>query len=166
MGRIVLFFVGICIIMIYPVYVLMNQKIEKNIKINKKISIFTINKGFFKKYDINLSKKGSFTKLDIYKNYYLADDLNITDLIKKEDYFAKKAKYQKPYLYADFFTYKNDDYILNALKARYNSDTKVFDGKTFFLKGKTYKAKGKSFIVYKNKNIKAFYPIFDLKVKE
>ncbi len=166
MGRITIFFIIVGLIMVYPIYVLMNQKVIKYSKINKNISLFTIYNGTFNKYDINLSKKGTFSRLDIYKNYYLANELNITNIIKNENYFAKKAKYQKPFLYADFFIYKNSDYILKTIKAKYNSNTKIFEGKKFNLIGKTYKAKGKSFIIYKNKNIKAKYPIFDLKVKE
>ncbi len=166
MGRIIFFFFIVGLIMIYPVYVLMNQKVIKNSKINKNISLYTILNGTFSKYDENLSKNGNFLKLNVYKKYYLAYDLNITDIIKKENYFAKKAKYQKPFLYADFFIYKNSDYVLKTIKARYNSNTKIFEGKKFNLIGKTYKARGKSFIIYKNKNIKATYPIFDLKVKE
>lgn len=166
MGRIALFFITIGLITVYPVYVLMNQKIIKNSKINKHISLFTVINGYFDKYDENLSKKGRFSKLDVYKDYYLSYELNVTDIIKKENYSAKKAKYKKPFLYADFFVYKNSDYLLKTHKARYNSNTKKFDGEEFNLIGKTYKAKGKSFIIYKNKNIKAKYPIFDLKVKE
>jgi len=166
MGRIIIFFIGIVLVMIYPVIELLNQKVPENKKITGKISLYTIYNGKFKKYDVNLTKKGSFERLDIFKTYYLANNLFISDIKKNEDYSAKKAKYQKPFLYAQYFTYKNKDYILKTIKARYNSNTKVFWGDEFNLTGKTYKAKGKSFVIDKNRNIQATYPVFDLKVKK
>ncbi len=166
MGKIVSFFIIFLIVMIYPVYVLKNQKAVKNAGTIQNISIITIYNGIFNIYDVNLSKKGFFKQLNIYKNYYLSDDLNVTDVIKKDNYFAKKAKYQKPYLYADYFIYKTGNYQLHSLKARYNTITKNFSGDIFDLKGANYKARGKSFLVDNKKDIKAAYPVFDIKVKK
>ena len=164
MGRISIFFFVLVAIMIYPIYVLTHQKINKNKRVNYSISLYTIFNGKFKKYDTNLTEIGSFTRLDVFKNYYLAKNLNVINLVKKENFFAKRAKYKRPYLYADFFIYKNQNYVLNSKKARYNFNTKVFDGKVFKLRGKTYKVKGKSFLVDKERNIRATDTVFDLKV--
>ncbi len=166
MGKIILFFIFLILAMLFPIYEYSLQKPAKKIKVPKNIAIADIYKGKFRTYDNNLTKTGYFNSLSIYKKYYLGNNIFVNDVIKKEHYSAKKAKFENSVVYADIFHYQNNSYILDTLKAVYSLKTKIFKGSKFFLRGKDFNTTGIRFLIDKNKNIIADNTIFDLKVNK
>ena len=166
MGKLAVFFIILALVLIYPIYEIANEKEIKYSKTPKNLSLVTIKNGHFFKYETNLTKSGNFKKLDIYKKYYEALDLNITDLEKNETFNAKKAKYISDILYAYDFFYHNNEYNFTSDFVEYNTKLKNFKGNKFLLLGKTFKVVGEKFFIDKYRNIKAYKPIFDLKVKK
>jgi len=166
MAKIILFFVFLILAMVFPIYEYFLQKPVKKIKISKNIAIANIYKGKFRTYDGNLTKTGYFNFLNVYKKYYLADNLYVNDVIKKEHYSAKTAKFENSVVYANMFFYQNSDYNLDTLKATYFLKGKIFTGGKFILRGKDFNTTGSKFLVDKNKNITAFNTIFNLKVNK
>lgn len=166
MGKIAAFFLFLIFAMMFPVYEYFLQKPVKKIKEVKNMPLVNIYNGKFATYDNNLSKTGYFSSLNVYKKYYLGQNLFVNDLIKKEFYKAKKAKLEDSVMYAYNFFYKNENYSLNTLKAIYFLKKKIFKGSKFFLKGKDFNSSGENFLVDKNKNITAYETIFNLKVNQ
>ncbi len=166
MGKITLFFIFLIAAMLFPIYEYFLQKPVKKIKMSKNIAIANIYKGRFRTYDNNLTKIGHFDSLNIYKTYYLADNLYVNDVIKKEHYSSKKAKFENSVVYANIFYYQNSNYSLDTLKAIYFLKIKLFKGGKFFLRGKDFNTTGVRFLIDKNKNIIADNTIFNLKVNK
>jgi len=166
MAKIVIFFIFLIGAMLFPIYEYFSQKPIKKVKITKNIAIANIYKGKFASYDKNLTKTGYFDMLSVYKKYYIGDDIYVNDLIKKEHYSAKKAKFENSMLYANVFHYKNNAYMLDASNVVYSLKKKFFKGGKFFLKGNDFNTTGNDFLIDKNKNITANNTIFNLKVKQ
>jgi len=166
MGKITLFFLILIIVLVYPIYEIMTEKVIKHSKIPQNLTLVTIEKGNFDKYDINISKKGSFNKLYVYKNYYDVRDLKIYDYEKKETFFSKKTKLLADFFYGYDFFYKNNEYNFTSDFVEYNVKSKTFKGNKFTLQAKSFKAKGTKFFIDSHRNIRAYNPIFDLKVNE
>ena len=166
MGKITLFFIFLIAAMFFPVYEYFLQKPVKKINVSKNIAIANIYKGKFRTYDNNLTKTGYFDSLNVYKRYYLANNLYVNDIIKKEHYSSKKVKFENSVVYANIFYYQNSDYSLDTLKAVYSLKTKIFKGDKFFLRGKDFNTTGSRFLIDKNKDIMAFNTIFNLKVNK
>ena len=166
MGKLIIFSILLMAVLVYPIYEIVNEKEIKYSKIPKNLSLVTIKKGDFFKYDKVLLQKGSFETLDVYKKYYKVFNIIIDNLEKNETFKAKKAKYKKNILYAYNFFYHNNEYNFTSDFVIYNTKSKIIKGKKFFLIGKTFKAKGINFLIDKNRNIIAYKPIFDLKVNK
>lgn len=166
MGKLVFLAVLLILILVFPVYENFQIKLNNTTKVQNKIPLAKIINGKFYIYDINLSKKGTFNSLDIFQNFYIAKDLNISDLIKQEKFFAKKAILKNKLLYAFIFKYENNKYAFNSNYVVYNLKTKNIHGKRFFLYSSDYNASGYSFFVDKQRDIKAKNISFDLKVNK
>jgi len=166
MGKLIIFSILLVAVLIYPIYEIVNEKEVKYLKVPKNLSLVTIKKGDFFKYDKVLLQKGSFETLDVYKKYYKVFNIIIDNLEKNETFKAKKAKYKKNILYAYNFFYHNNEYNFTSDFVIYNTKSKIIKGNKFFLVGKTFKAKGINFLIDKNRNITAYKPIFDLKVNK
>ncbi len=166
MGKIALLGIFLIAVLIFPVYE--NSKIyipsKKNIK--NKIAIANMKNGVFEIYETNLSKKGKFEILDIFDKSYVAKNLDIKDILKKENYFAKKAIFRNKILKAYFFKYNSPKYDFVSDFVVYNLKTKNIRGNKFFLYSDEYNATGINFFVDKKRNIKANNISFNLKVKE
>ena len=166
MGKLILLGLFLIAVLIFPVYENSKIYMPANKYIKNKIAIANMKKGFFEIYEINLTKKGKFDNLDIFKKSYIAKNLIIEDILKKERYFAKKAILQNKILKAYVFKYDSPNYSFNSDFVVYNLKTKSIKGKKFFLYSDEYNATGRNFFVDKKRNIKANNISFNLKVKE
>ena len=166
MGKLIIFSILLIAVLVYPIYEIVNEKEIKYSKIPKNLSLVTIQKGDFFKYNKVLLQKGSFEKLDVYKKYYKAFSIIINNLEKNETFKAQKAKFIGNFLYAYDFFYRNNEYNFTSDFVTYNTKSKDIKGNKFFLIGKTFKVKGINFLIDKNRNITAYKPIFDLKVNK
>jgi len=166
MVKLILLGIFLTAVLIFPVYE--NSKIytpvEKNIK--NKIAIANMKNGVFYVYETNLTKRGNFDTLDIFEKKYVAKDLNIEDIVKNENYFAKKAVLKNKILKAIFFKYNSMKYSFESGFVVYNLKTKNINGKKFFLYSDEYNATGKNFFVDEKRNIKAESISFNLKVNQ
>ena len=164
MGKIALFFIFILIIIAYPMLLSYNYKpfLEKNIK-NPEI---VINKGDFYIYSLIVEKKGNFNEFYLDKNNYVALDLYVKDLIKNEEYKAKKTIFKKNLTKATNFWYKNTEIELITNRAIYYKNKNLLKGKRFKLYATNFIGFGDEFLVDKNKKIKAKNIVYYLKVKE
>ena len=166
MGKLILLSLFLIAVLIFPVYENSKIYMPANKYIKNKIAIANMKKGFFEIYEINLTKKGKFDNLDIFKKSYIAKNLIIEDILKKERYFAKKAILKNKILKAYVFKYDSPNYSFNSDFVVYNLKTKNIKGKKFFLYSDEYNATGRNFFVDKKRNIKANNISFNLKVKE
>ncbi len=166
MGKLILLGLFLIAVLIFPVYENSKIYMPANKYIKNKIAIANMKKGFFEIYEINLTKKGKFDNLDIFKKSYIAKNLIIEDILKKERYFAKKAILKNKILKAYVFKYDSPNYSFNSDFVVYNLKTKNIKGKKFFLYSDEYNATGRNFFVDKKRNIKANNISFNLKVKE
>lgn len=164
MGKIVLFFIFILIIIVYPMLISYNYKpsLEKNIKKPE----IVIDKGDFYIYSKILEKKGNFNKFYLEKNSYIALDLYVKDLIKKEEYKGKKTIFKDNLVKAKDVWYKNNEIELITNNAVYNKTKKLLRGGKFKLYATNFRGFGDEFLIDKNKKIDAKNIIYYLKVKE
>ena len=164
MGRIALFFVFILIIIVYPMLISYNYKpsLEKNIKKPEVI----INKGNFYMYSKVLEKKGKFNKFYLEASSYIILDLYVKDLIKKEDYKAKKTIFENNLIKAKDVWYKNSEIELITNNAVYDKTKKLLKGEKFKLYATNFRGFGDEFLVDESKKIDAKNIIYYLKVKE
>ena len=163
MGKIALFFIFILIIIVYPILLSYNYKpfLEKNFK---KPGI-VIHKGDFYIYSPFLEKKGNFNKFYLEKSY-IALDLYVKDLIKKEEYKAKKTIFKNNLTKAEDVWYKNSEIELITNNAIYDKTKKFLKGKKFKLYATNFRGFGDEFLIDKNKKITAKNIVYYLKVKE
>jgi len=166
MGKLVVFFILLAAVLIYPIYEIANEQEIKSSKIPKNMSLVTIQKGNFFKYNQKLVQKGAFERLDVYKRYYKSFNIIINNLEKNEIFKAKKAKFMGNILYANDFFYHNREYNFTSDLVAYNTKSKIIKGNKFFLVSESFKARGMNFLIDKNRNIIAYKPIFDLKVNK
>ena len=164
MGKIALFFIFILIIIVYPMLISYNYEpsLEKNIKKPEII----INKGNFYIYSKILEKKGKFNKFYLEKNRYIALNLYVKDLIKKEEFKAKKTTFENNLIKAKEAWYKNSEIELITNKAIYYKNEKLLKGENFKLYATNFRGFGDEFLVDKNKKIQAKNIIYYLKVKK
>ena len=162
MAKIIFFFVFLGVI-IYPIYEVSTQKDNFVNKIKKDIFDLVIDKGKFFVYEENLSEYGNFERLKHKKDIYVSDNLVFIKVKSNEKIASENALYKNNKAFFRKFFYENNDYNFSSNEAVYSFNKKEFKGKDFMLSGITYKAKGKSFIIDKNKNIKATKTIFDIK---
>ena len=163
MGKIILFFVFILIIIVYPMLISYNYKPFLK-KFNRPEII--INKGNFYIYSPILEKKGDFNKFYLENNSYVVLDLYVKDLIKKEDYKAKKTIFENNLIKAKNVWYKNSKIELITNNAVYNKNKKILNGKKFKLYATNFRSFGDEFLVDENKKIKAKNIIYYLKVNK
>ncbi len=166
MGKLVFLIIFLILILIFPVYENFQIKLNNEKKIQNKIPLAKIINGEFFIYEVNLSKKGAFNSLNIFQNLYIAKDLNVSDLNKKEKFFARKAILKNKLLEAFIFKYENNKYAFNSNYVVYNLKTKNIYGKRFFLYSADYNASGYRFFIDKQRDIKAQNISFDLKVNK
>jgi len=163
MVKIILFIFLMFIILLFPIYE--NGKITINSESlkNSNISLAEIKNGNYYIYDVNLAKKGTFTTLNIYKNYYKAENLYVNNLLKQEKYFSYRAFLKKNILKLYNFKYKNSEYSLYSNYVVDNLDTKNIKGNRFFLYSKEYNGTGRSFFINSSRDINASFVSFNLK---
>ncbi|EDM23866.1 hypothetical protein FE773_06095 [Caminibacter mediatlanticus TB-2] len=155
MGKIkyLLFVFLVLIITLFPLFE-QNPK-KKEGKTKNDIIPTIIYKGIYYFYENNLTKYGNFTRLEIFKNKLLVDNLYLNNLIEKYKLFSKKAEYTKPIIKGFDVKYINDEYNLTTNFAIYNQKSKILKGKKFKVHSTNYKGFGDSFKVDKDKNIYA-----------
>jgi len=124
---------------------------KKEININKKTILpnISISNANFKSYNINLEKKGYFSKLDYFnQNNYTAYNLKMVFLDKNSTLYAKKMHYNKTY---KFFhpIYINENYTYKAKNAIYNDKNKTLTAYDFQFFNQNIDGKGKK-MIYKN----------------
>jgi len=91
----VLLFAGIIIgVMIFPLFNIDYKDTEGRV-MAKQLPEIEFEKGEFYIYNTQLEKIGAFDKLSFCKKNYIAIDLNVKDIIKKEEYMAKKKQFSK-----------------------------------------------------------------------
>ena len=163
MGKIVLFFIFILIIIVYPMLISYNYKPFLK-EFNK--SEIIINKGDFYIYSPILEKKGDFNKFYLENNSYVVLDLYVKDLIKKEEYKAKKTIFENDLIKAKDAWYKNSEIELITNRAIYYKNKKLLKGKKFKLYATNFRGLGDEFLIDENKKIQAKNIIYYLKVKE
>jgi len=165
MGKIIVFTAVVFLILLFPFYE--NEKINiKKIVINFDFPLTKIENGSFFIYKENLIKKGTFEDLNIYKDYYLTYNLNLSDLLNHEKLFSKKAFLKRDILKLYNIKYKNEEYNLFSEYAVYNLKTKDIKGNKFLINSSEYNGSGKSFYVDKKRDIKATYVSFNIKVEK
>ena len=163
MGKIALFFIFILIIIVYPMLLSYNYK--PFLKEVKKPEII-INKGNFYVYSKVLEKKGEFDRFYLEEDSYIALDLYVKDLIKKEEYKAKKTIFENNLIKSKDAWYKNSEMELITNSAVYDKTKKLLRGEKFKLYATNFRGFGDEFLVDENKKIKAKNIIYYLKVKE
>ena len=163
MGKIVLFFIFVLIIIVYPMLISYNYKPFSN---RTKKPEIVINKGDFYIYSKILEKKGKFNKFYLEKNNYIALDLYVKDLIKKEEYKAKKTIFENDLIKSKDVWYKNSEMELIANNAVYNKSKKLLKGEKFKLYATNFRGFGDEFLVDKDKKTKAKNIIYYLKVEK
>jgi len=150
-----IFFFIVTIVSIYPLFELKNQPRIKEYK-NKLIIPTVIENGKYYIYEVNLTKEGTFKKLEFYSHKKIkAYDFLLKNNITNEKLFSKIAIYKKPILKGFDVKYMNSEYNLTTKSAIYNQDKKTLKGGKFKLFSSNYKGYGKSFFVDENKNIYA-----------
>jgi hypothetical protein len=117
-------------------------------------------------YKVKLAKKGNFKELDVFKKGYIAFDLNVTDLLKSENYIADKTVFKNNKIIGYVVRYKNKDIKLNTDRAVYDKNSKMLNGDKFELYSKNFKGYGKSFKIDENKNLYANNITYYLKVEK
>jgi hypothetical protein len=162
----VLLFAGIIVgIMIFPLFNI-DYKNAKSKAIMQKLPEIEFEKGKFYIYNTWLEKKGEFNKLSISKNCYIANDLIIKDLVKKEEYQAKKTVFKGEFITGYDVIYKNSDFKLITKFAEYDKETKILNGGKFELFAKDFKGDGENFQVDDKKDLYAQNIKYFLKVEK
>ena len=164
MGKIALFFIFILIIIVYPMLLSYNYKpsLEKDTKKPEVV----INKGNFYIYSKVLEKKGNFNKFYLEEYSHIALELYVKDLIKQEEYKAKKTIFTNNLTKAKDVWYKNREIELITNSAVYDKIKNLLKGKKFKLYATNFRGFGDEFLVDKDKRIKAKNIIYYLKVNE
>ena len=163
MGKIVLFFVFIIIIIAYPILISYNYK--PTLKDGIKKPGIIIDKGNFYIYALILEKKGNFDKFYLEENSYFALNLYVKDLTKKEEYKAKKAIFKNDLIKAKNVLYKDNKIKLTTNNAIYYKNKKLLEGGKFKLYSTNFKGFGNEFLLDKNKKIIAKNIIYYLKAR-
>jgi len=162
MVKVILFFLILIGIMVYPVFESKNIKTFKEYKIH--LPPVVLYKGKFFEYEPNLTKKGSFTQL-VVDNKYKAFDLYLKNLQKKEEIFVKFATYKEPIVKGKEVKYFSDEYNVSANEAVYNTKTAILKGRFFEIYSNSFRGNGEDFVV-KEKDFNATKITYFLKVKE
>jgi hypothetical protein len=122
--------------------------------------------GKYKKYNKILEMNGSFSKGNIYSNYYQFDNFFANNLIKKEKYFAKWVLRKNSLINAKYAYYINNDYKVNAKKMLYYERNKFLKGWDFNFSSNKTRGNGKYFEIDKNKHLFAKNIIYYIKVEK
>jgi len=158
-----LFIIFLLIVAIFPIVKKNNFK-EIN---SKRVIIPTIlYNGKYFVYEQNLTKLGSFSKLEIFNNKINVYDFYLNNLIDKYKLFSQKGNFVNPLLKGENVKYINQDYNLTTNFAIYNQKSKILKGKKFSVYSNNFKGFGDSFIVDKNKDIFATNVKYFIKVNE
>jgi hypothetical protein len=165
MAKIIFFLLTIFII-IYPIF--FSKSVHKNIKKDySKKPLIEIFNGTYKKFNLSsIELNGSFSKAEIFKNYYHLFDLLSHNILKRESYFSKDAVKQNNLIKGKNVKYRNENYILEAKKAFYCEKKKFLKGYDFNFSSIKAKGRGKYFEVDKNKHIFAKNVTYFIKVDE
>ncbi len=164
MVRVVLFFVFILFIAVYPLLEVKNFKGNNCFK-KENIIPTILRNGNFYVYNQNLIKEGNFSVLNVYNNKKLSGvDFKLKDLEKNFTLKSKFVKYLSPILKGREVKYYTKDYYLVAKSATYNEKSEVLSGKIFDLYSDSFFGKGKSFKIDKLNNIFANKIYYILKV--
>jgi len=129
---------------------------KKEINTVNKINLpnIEIEQGNFKKFTLNLDKKGTFVKLDyINNNDYIVYNLIMHIIDKNSTLKSKKLHFHNVYNFYKM-SYITDSYIYNANKSIYNPNTKIALANYFSFFNKRIDGKGKN-MAYKNDIITA-----------
>ena len=165
MVKVLLFVGGIVAIILFPLFNIEYKNTEDKRTI-KQLPEIEFEKGKFYLYNTFLEKQGKFNKLSINKNYYIANDLIVKDLVKKEEYQAKKTVFKNQLVTGYDVIYKNSDFKLITKFAEYDKETKILTGGKFKLFAKDFKGYGSSFQVDEKKDLYAQNIKYLLKVEK
>ena len=162
----VLLFAGIIIgVMIFPLFNIDYKNTEGKVTA-KQLPEIEFEKGKFYIYNSQLEKTGTFDRFSIYKKGYIAIDLNVKDIIKKEEYKAKKTVFKGELVTGYDVIYKNSDFTLITKFARYDKETKILNGGKFKLFAQDFKGYGENFQVDDKKDLYAQNIKYFLKVEK
>ncbi|GAX88038.1 conserved hypothetical protein [Lebetimonas natsushimae] len=161
----IIIFLTIVFIMIFPIFI-SNKHYKKIPEKKENKPLIEIIDGKYKKYNNILEINGSFSKANIYLNYYQFDNLFADNLVKKEKYFAKWAFRKNNIIKAKIVKYINNDYNVHAKNVLYNEKKKLLKGWDFTFNSNKAKGKGKYFEIDKHKHLFAKNIIYYIKVEK
>jgi hypothetical protein len=165
MVRALFFAVLVLGVMLYPL-LMSEYKTTRIVKTSVNLPDVEFQKGKFFIYKGQLQKEGGFKKLEMYKKNYIVYDLNVTDLVKSENYTAGKIVFKNNIITGYNVFYRNKDIELITDLAYYNKMTKILSGNDFKLFSKNFKGYGKSFKVDDKRNLYAENITYYLKVEK
>jgi len=158
-----LFIIFLLVVSIFPIIKKNNFK-----KINLKSAIVPtiLYNGKYFIYEQNLTKFGSFSKLEIFNNKINVYNFFLNNLVDKYELFSSRGVYIKPFLKCENIRYINQEYNLTTNFAIYNQKLKILKGKNFSISSNNFKGFGDSFKIDKNRNIFATNIKYFIKVNE
>jgi len=167
MVKIILFLLVLLFVLTYPIYLINRSSFYAYVSKQKgNLSLITLKKGYFFKYDFNLEYEGNFSKLDVYKNFYKTDNILVKNLDKNETFKADNAILKGEFLYMNNFVFFNRDFHFFSSFSIYSLKNKTFNGKNFKIIASLFKGKGSKFFLDRDKNIIANNVIFEYKVNK
>ncbi len=166
MAKILIFVLIIAGVVFYPVIEFQKQPKVKNYNVKNYIPTVVRNGDFFV-YEVNLTKEGNFSVLNIItKKKIEAENFMLHNIVKNFVLDSKHVSYNGPVLTGFDVKYSTNDYNLSTVKAVYNDKTKILNGGKFKIFGKTFRGFGKKFKVDAEKNIYADNIKYFLKVNK
>ncbi len=159
----ILFIIFLLIVTIFPI---IKKNNFKKINSNSVIIPTILYNGKYFVYEQNLTKLGSFSKLEIFNKKINVYDFYLNNLIDKYKLFSSKGVYVKPLLKGENVKYINEEYNLTTNFAIYNQKSKILRGKRFSVYSNSFKGFGDSFKVDKNRDIFATNIKYFIKVNE
>jgi hypothetical protein len=159
----IVFFLIVVFIAVFPLFI-SNRHYKTFYEKKENRPLIEIIDGKYKKYNKILEMNGSFSKGNIYSNYYQFDNFFANNLIKKEKYFAKWALKKDDIIKGNRVKYLNNDYSLNSKNVIYDEKRKLLKGWDFNFTSNKARGMGKYFEIDKNKNLLAKNIVYYIKV--
>ena len=147
------YFLFIIFLLIVAIFPIVKKNNFKGINSKRVIIPTILYNGKYFVYEQNLTKLGSFSKLEIFNNKINVYDFYLNNLIDKYKLFSQKGNFVNPLLKGENVKYINQDYNLTTNFAIYNQKSKILKGKKFSVYSNNFKGFGDSFKVDKNKDI-------------
>jgi len=165
MVKVLLFFGLVFGVMLYPLFISSNEKAKANVQIVKLPDV-VFNDGKFYMYEGNLSKTGKFKMFELYDKGYIVNSLYLSDLVRNEEYKAKRTVFKDDIVTGYDVWYKNRDFELITNLAHFDKHTKILEGGKFEIYSTDFKGRGNSFEIDNKKDLYAQNIIYYLKVKK